>query len=160
MTATASVLKKELDPEDLMQTVIDEFDRRSTRPGAHKEKGNDVAFFAGGAGNNRGGRNLKSNRDIECFNCHKKGHKKPDCWAKGGGKEGQGPKWKDRKPKGGESKEGARDGNKELANVAGDEEGVWMATVSDSGDEDMADDEFGDFEVSQETPINLKTPIR
>ena len=149
VTATASVLKQELNPEDLMQTVIDEFDRRSTRPGAHKEKGTDIAFFAGGAGNNRGGRNLKSNRDIECFNCHKKGHKKPDCWAKGGGKEGQGPKWKDRKPKGGESKEGARDGNKELANVAGDEEGVWMATVSDSGDEDMAKDEFGDFEVSE-----------
>jgi hypothetical protein len=32
------------------------------------------------------------NKDKECFNCHKKGHVKPDCWAKGGGKEGQSPK--------------------------------------------------------------------
>ena len=52
VTATASVLKQELNPEDLMQTVIDEFDCRSTRPEAHKEKGTDVAFFARGAGNN------------------------------------------------------------------------------------------------------------
>ena len=28
----------------------------------------------------------------ECFNCHKKGHMVKDCWAKGGGKEGQGPR--------------------------------------------------------------------
>jgi hypothetical protein len=27
-----------------------------------------------------------------CDNCGKKGHKKRDCWAKGGGKEGQGPR--------------------------------------------------------------------
>jgi transposase InsO family protein len=31
-------------------------------------------------------------RDIECFNCKKRGHIKADCWAKGGGKEGQGPR--------------------------------------------------------------------
>jgi len=29
---------------------------------------------------------------VECHNCHKKGHMKADCWAKGGGKEGQGPR--------------------------------------------------------------------
>ena len=34
----------------------------------------------------------KSKKDIECFNCKKRGHMKSDCWAKGGGKEGQGPK--------------------------------------------------------------------
>ncbi|TFK17283.1 hypothetical protein FA15DRAFT_561514, partial [Coprinopsis marcescibilis] len=28
----------------------------------------------------------------ECFNCHKKGHIRAECWAKGGGREGQGPK--------------------------------------------------------------------
>ena len=31
VTATASVLKRDLDPEDLMQTIIDEYDQRSTR---------------------------------------------------------------------------------------------------------------------------------
>jgi hypothetical protein len=31
-------------------------------------------------------------RDIECFNCHKKGHTKVQCWVKGGGNEGGGLK--------------------------------------------------------------------
>jgi hypothetical protein len=33
-------------------------------------------------------------RTCECFNCRKRGHIRADCWAKGGGKEGQGPKRK------------------------------------------------------------------
>ena len=33
VTATASVLKQELNPEDLMQTIINEYDRQSTRSG-------------------------------------------------------------------------------------------------------------------------------
>ena len=32
------------------------------------------------------------NKDKECSNCKKKGHTAADCWAKGGGKEGQGAK--------------------------------------------------------------------
>ena len=41
-----------------------------------------------------GCKNIKLNVDsnTECYNCHKKGHLAKDCWAKGGGKEGQGPK--------------------------------------------------------------------
>ena len=34
----------------------------------------------------------KSDSDKECYNCHKKGHIVKDCWAKGGGSEGKGPK--------------------------------------------------------------------
>ena len=34
----------------------------------------------------------KSDSDKECYNCHKKGHIVKDCWAKGGGSEGKGPR--------------------------------------------------------------------
>jgi len=30
---------------------------------------------------------------VKCYNCHKTGHYKSECWAKGGGKEGQGLQW-------------------------------------------------------------------
>ena len=33
---------------------------------------------------------LDSDLDLICHNCNKKGHKKTDCWAKGGGKENGG----------------------------------------------------------------------
>jgi hypothetical protein len=95
VTATASVLKQELNPEDLMQTIIDEYDQQSTRSGT-KEKNTDTVFFT--VNNNQGGKK-KSDKDIKCLNCHKKGHKKVDCWAKGGGKEGQGPRSKSKKDK-------------------------------------------------------------
>ena len=42
---------------------------------------------------------LNADSDVVCHNCKKKGHKKADCWAKGGGKEGQGPKQKKEKGK-------------------------------------------------------------
>ena len=136
VTATASVLKQELNPEDLMQTIIDEFDQCSTRFGT-KEKNTDIAFLAGS--NNWGGRaTKKSNKENKCFNCHKKGHKKVDCWAKGGRKKGQGPRTKVKK----------EELKKETASV--EVEGVWMAAVNDSNDENMANDKFDDFTISED----------
>ena len=142
VTATASVLKQDLDPEDLMQTIIDEFNRCSTRSGFSKDKNADAAFFAGGTGYKGAQRSTK---DLECYNCHKKGHKKSDCWAKGGGKEGQGPRSKDRRGKGIDTRNGNKVADKESANVADSEDGVWVAAIEDSGDEGMADTEFDDF---------------
>ena len=72
-------MKKDLNPEDLMQAIIDEYDHRSTRPRAPKEKSGDVTFYAEGNSNQGGKAGKKLNKDIECFNCHKKGHKKADC---------------------------------------------------------------------------------
>ena len=94
----------------------------------------------GNSSNNRSQGGKRTNRDIECFNCHKKGHKKIDCWAKGGRKEGQGPKSKPKK----------EEFKKETANTADNEDGVWMAFTGDSSNKHMAndeDDEFDDFTI-------------
>ena len=96
-------------------------------------------FFAGN--NNHGKTGKRLDKDIECFNCHKKGHKKADCWAKGGGKEGQGPKSKLKKEK--------EELKKEVASTA-EEDSVWMAMANNSDDENMANSEFDDFTVLEE----------
>ena len=38
-----------------------------------------------------GDKEKTDNSEIVCYNCNKLGHKQFECWAKGGGKEGQGP---------------------------------------------------------------------
>jgi hypothetical protein len=124
-----------LTPDDLMQTISDEFDRRNLGRTAKKEE--NVAFHAG-----EGSR--KGKLMLKCFNCGKKGHKKADCWAEGGGKAGQGPKGKgngagEGKGDGKGKEEGKGDRGKddkgkakESAAVA-KEDAAWMA-ISDSSD--------------------------
>ena len=59
--------------------------------------------------------------DKECYICHKKGHLAKDCWSKGGGKEGQGPKR--RQGKGG-------GGNRNQTNQASDTVNDALADVA------------------------------
>ena len=60
--------------------ILDEFTRRELKkPQSSNPK--DEAFAA---------ETPKSKK--QCSNCNKRGHVKADCWAKGGSKEGQGPR--------------------------------------------------------------------
>ena len=71
--------KPDMSSQELIGIIIDEARRKKDR------QGGSMALQA----------TFKGKRDAtkkECFNCHKLGHFKEDCWAKGGGKEGQGPK--------------------------------------------------------------------
>jgi hypothetical protein len=43
-------------------------------------------------GKPRGKKKETNKSDITCKNCKRTGHGKPDCYSKGGGKEGQGPR--------------------------------------------------------------------
>ena len=63
---------------ELIAVLLDEDRRKKGRSGD------------GGSGNIV----MQVKETRECHNCKKKGHLAKDCWAKGGGKEGQGPKKK------------------------------------------------------------------
>ena len=101
------------------------------------KKDESVAFYSNDSEKGRkGGSSSRKDRSIECFNCHKKGHKKPDCWAKGGGKEGQGPNQKGKtetKEKGKETAAAAKD--KAEKKVDNNEE-AWMALIDSDSDEE------------------------
>src|ERR1700761_2094725 len=86
LTGASALLGTPLDPDMVLQGISDEADRKTAKKG----RGEPEAAFYG----NIGQKPKKS--DVWCYNCKKKGHMSKDCWAKGGGKEGQNPH---RKPK-------------------------------------------------------------
>ncbi|KAJ3543106.1 hypothetical protein NMY22_g3260 [Coprinellus aureogranulatus] len=68
---------------ELISILMEEDRRRKGREGD------------GGVGTTLQSRKVRSggnSREKECFNCRKKGHVKAECWSKGGGREGEGPK--------------------------------------------------------------------
>ena len=77
-----------LTSEILEQLIIDEFEQCKVKD-KHAE-GKDKALTADSS--KRTGRTHDKHK-VECFNCHKKGHYKSKCWVKGGGDEGNRPKW-------------------------------------------------------------------
>ena len=91
VTAALSVLGTKLTPDALMLSIIDEFDHHTVKTHQSKDMGKDVMFHAESGSRKQWKGGQGSKKSVECFNCHRKGHVKADCWAKGGGKEGQGP---------------------------------------------------------------------
>ena len=132
-----TITPPKISPDDLMEVVGQEADRRTIKSGSSKKDEKDVAFSANAS--SKGGKKAGGKSNIECYNCHKKGHIKPDCWAKGGGKEGQGPKGK-----------GKSQPKKEQAAAATDsDDAAWMASDCGSADtilNDCADIFDGLFE--------------
>jgi len=132
ITTAVKLTKKPINSDDIIILVTDEYNQRNLKSRAKSKKDEkDAAFHAGGGskGGKQGGR-----KDITCHNCLKRGHVKADCWAKGGGKEGQGPKGK----KGGGSTTSTTATASAVAATEG--EGVWTIIDEDVFMEDWATD--------------------
>ena len=95
ISASARLGSTPLSSEIFERFILDEYDRRQVRDKSKEPK--DEALSTETSKKGKG----KDKRKIECHNCHKKGHYKSECWAKGGGNEGGGPK------RGGSSKDTA-----------------------------------------------------
>jgi hypothetical protein len=142
ITATSTLLNQVLTPTNLIDAITDEADRKAILNPKSRKDEHDAAFVAGQlkkGGGNSGLKRLK--KDSECFNCHKKGHFKRNCWVPGGGAEGKGLKnWK------GKQKEMAA---KTEVKDDQDADAMWMAKAEvdvRSWLADFRDDKFENWE--------------
>src|SRR5882762_8113715 len=92
---------KQMKPDDLIAFIIEEAHHRVINDERSKNAESALAAHTKRAGKGKAGKKKherKSSTDSEndevCDNCDKPGHTKAECWSKGGGKEGQGPKQK------------------------------------------------------------------
>jgi hypothetical protein len=83
--------------DDLISFITEEAQHRLINDERTKLAETALAAHAKKGGKQKGGKGKdpkKEKSDTQCGNCQNKGHTKDDCWAKGGGKEGRGPKQK------------------------------------------------------------------
>jgi hypothetical protein len=71
-----------LESSAIIKMITEDYDRRIVRSGK-ADSGPDEAFAANGQ--------RRDKSKVECYNCHKLGHYKSECYAKGGDQEGNRP---------------------------------------------------------------------
>jgi len=79
---------------NLISKAIELFDKHRIRANWAPKQGAKDAAFQSSEGNKHGKKWKLPKKRVECFNCHKLGHIQCECWAPGGGKEGQSPRSK------------------------------------------------------------------
>jgi hypothetical protein len=90
LIATTRVNKLTLNPNNLISHITEAAKHDFAQEQAKKDDSALAAQNAGKhAGRNNGNNKPHPKREGKCGNCGKEGHWKEDCWAKGGGKEGQ-----------------------------------------------------------------------
>ena len=115
-----------LTSHELVAILLDEERRRKTKAGSSQDVAMHGRFAKGDKKKN------SSDSERECYNCKKKGHVSKDCWAKGGGKEGQGPgskkKGKGKQEKTNQATESINDSLNiaYVASKASDDQNVWV----------------------------------
>ncbi len=97
---------------EFIAIILEENRRRIEKSG-----GSEAAMYGrnngrAGSGSSRGNSTSgKVSDDVECWNCHKRGHTSAQCWSKGGGQEGKGPGRKQGKKKKERSNQAKDSGN-------------------------------------------------
>src|SRR5713226_4275496 len=127
LTSSCDVNNIDITPTAVIRAATREYEKRVLRK---ENKAQDEAFAAATEADKKA-----KKKEVECFNCKKKGHYKSECWAKGGGKEGEGPKKprdKDKSSKG-KNKSKAKDGkdhaNAAEAETSSSEDESWVVIV-------------------------------
>ena len=85
MSTVAKLGNTTLTPAIVISLILDKYNQHILKK---LQEGQDKVLGASA------GKGKQVKKDVKCFNCKKCGHMKANCWAKGGGKEGQGPKKK------------------------------------------------------------------
>jgi exopolyphosphatase/pppGpp-phosphohydrolase len=76
---------------DLIAFIIEEAQHRVINDDCTKNAESALAACTKNTGKPMDKKEEKGQSDETCKNCDRPGHSKPDCWFKGGGKEGQAP---------------------------------------------------------------------
>ena len=117
LSAASKATNQTLTPDVLIQAIFDEADNKATEKNVDDARENAAMLAKGG----KKGRNSKGDKaDKKCGNCKKKGHTDKDCFAPGGGKEGEAPEWW--KKKFGSEKGKEKETKGKTANVAEEKE--------------------------------------
>jgi hypothetical protein len=74
---------KPIKPKNIIRVLKAQYDKQKAYGSSHD---NEAFILKQAKGSS------KDNKAHICANCHNKGHTKEQCWSKGGGQEGQGPK--------------------------------------------------------------------
>ena len=109
LSACSDAQSKTMKPVDLIAFIIEEAHHRVINDEISKTAESALAAHTKRTGKGKAGKKKKNKADSNenCGNCGKPGHTKEECWAKGGGKEGQGPREKKSKKEKPEKSESA-----------------------------------------------------
>ena len=77
--------------DDMIAFIIEEAQHRVINDDHTKSAESVLATCTKKPVKPKGKKKAKTQSDVVCENCNRPGHGKPDCYLKGGGKEGQGP---------------------------------------------------------------------
>ena len=84
LSDAAMLLGSPLSLDQIITAILWKYDQDTIWSGRKSKSSKDEAFLATECTSNTG--KAKDKRNVECYNCHRTGYYKHDCWAKGGSK--------------------------------------------------------------------------